>query len=432
VKGGRRPRVLVLGHLPPSQGGPATYLSAVLASQLADRFELRPYNIGRPPKPKVHNNIGYSALWNAGPRRMLLAITITLRHVLLFPFELLRFRPAIVHVHTAPYWVFWETAVYVAVCRVCRIPCALQLHYSFRLFYDSCARLPRRLILWVLRLAAVFVVICREDEPFLKEIGASRVKTAYLPNGVAVQDFVSEARAVQRPADERRGIEVLFLGGSDCRRKGLPELLKAIPSIAGEFPQTRFRLIAVPVDLVEATLPEESLARCVVEQWVSGRDKVERLVGADLFVLPTHGEGMPIAILEAMAAGLAIVSTRVAGIPDMIRDGEEGLLVPAGDVEALTAAIVRLVSSTSLRQVLARKAKKRATEEFDMPRCVEHWESLYRSLLGSPMSRNSEPPEAPVGYPQMQSGGATGEPTRRSPQTPQEDRQRPVRSYGLG
>jgi glycosyltransferase involved in cell wall biosynthesis len=431
VKGRESPRILVLGHLPPSQGGPATYLSAVLASQLADRFELRPYNIGRPPKPKVHNNIGYSALWNAGPRRMLRAITITLRHLLFFPFELLRFRPAIVHVHTAPYWVFWETAVYVAVCRVCRIPCALQLHYSFRLFYDSCSRLPRRLILRVLRLASVFVVICREDEAFLREIGAVWVRSAYLPNGVAVQDFRSEEREIRRSTEERRGIEVLFLGGSDCRRKGLPELLKAIPRIAAEFPEARFRLIAVPVDLVESALPEELLARCVVEQWVSGRDKAKRLAGADVFVLPTHGEGMPIAILEAMAAGLAIVSTHIAGIPDMIRDGEEGLLIPAGDVEALTEAIVRLFSSTSLRQVLGTKATKRATEEFDMPRCVAHWESLYCSLLGSTIPRNNAPPKAPTGHPKPQSSEATGDPVHRSRQFHQEHRRHPVRCYGL-
>lgn len=395
MAGGQRPKVLILGHLPPSQGGPATYLSAVLGSRLADSFDLRTYNIGRPPKLAVDNNIGYSALWNAGVRRMVLAITITLRHIFVFPVELLRVRPALVHIHTAPYWVFWETTVYAAVCRICRIPCALQLHYSFRLFYSSCSRIPRTLIRWSLRLATVFVVICREDEPFLKAIGAGRVESTYLPNGVDVRCIRSSPPQADRSRKRGAQLEVLFLGGSDSRRKGLPELLQAIPTVARRFPEVQFRLIAVPPDLVEAGLPKEHLDRCVIEGWVSGRDKVDRLAGADLFVLPTHGEGMPIAILEAMAAGLAIVATDVAGIPDMVRNEQEGLLIPEGDVAALAEAMARLLASPTLRHTLGRRAAKRASDDYDMSRCIENWGRLYRLLLEESSPRRSRLSESP-------------------------------------
>ena len=378
---GKRPRVLVLGHLPPSQGGPATYLSAILASSLGDRFDLRPYTIGRPPKPAVHNNFGYSVLWNAGVRRMFLAIAITLQHLLLFPLQLLRFRPAIVHIHTAPYWVFWETAIYVAVCKIFGIPCALQLHYSFELFYSSCSPILRRLVLRVLRLITVFVVICTDDQHFLKEIGAGKIATTYLPNCVDVQGLHLSTGGTLPARSRGTDLEVLFLGGSDTKRKGLPELLKAIPAIARRFPDTRFRLVAVPLDLVESILPSEHLGRCVIEGWVAGRDKAERLTRADLFVLPTHGEGMPIAILEAMAAGLPIVATDVAGIPDMVRHEQEGLLIPPGDVTALAEAIMRLLGSPELRHAMGRRGAERVVAEYDLPRGVENWERLYRSLL---------------------------------------------------
>ena len=382
-----RPRVLVLGHLPPSQGGPATYLTTIFSSRLAERFELRPYNIGRPPKPAVHDNFGYSGLWNAGVRRMLIAVVITLRHVLLFPLELARFRPAIVHVHTAPYWVFWETAVYVTVCRLVRVPCALQLHYSFRLFYSACSSVTRWLVRAVLRLATTFVVICKEDLGFLREIGADRVAAVYLPN--CVDAGALRAGSCCEPEAGRGGVapEVLFLGGSDCRRKGLPELLAAIPAVAARQPEAKFRLVAVPPDLVESLLPAEHRSRCVVDGWVSGDEKIGRLARADLFVLPSHGEGMPIAILEAMAVGLPIVATDVAGIPDMVRDGQEGLLVPPGDVPALAAAIASLLGDRELRRSIGGRASARVTEEFDLPTGVENWDHLYRSLLAGRAGR---------------------------------------------
>ncbi len=375
------PRVLILGHLPPSRGGPATYLPTILTSSLGDRFDLRPFSIGRPPKPGVHNNFGYSVLWNAGVRRMFVAIAITLRHLLLFPLELLRFRPAIVHIHTAPYWVYWETAIYVATSKIFGIPCALQLHHSFELFYSSCSPILRRLVLWVLRLATVFVVICTKDQQFLKQIGATGIRSTYLPNCVDVQGLQLSSGGTLPARSRGQELEVLFLGGMDSKLKGLPELLKAIPTIAQRFSQVRFRLVAVPPDLVESMLPSEHLGRCVIEGWVTGREKSRRLAQADLFVLPTHGEGMPIAILEAMAAGLPIVATDVAGIPDMVRHEQEGLLIPPGDVPALAAAVMRLLDSPDLREAMGRRGAERVAEEYDLPRGVENWDRLYRSLL---------------------------------------------------
>jgi glycosyltransferase involved in cell wall biosynthesis len=312
---------------------------------------------------------------------MFLAIAITLRHLFLFPLELLRFRPAIVHIHTAPYWVYWETAIYVVICKIAGIPCALQLHYSFELFYSSCSPILRRLVLWVLRLATVFVVICTSDRRFLKEIRATRIRSTYLPNCVDVQGLHLSSGGALPARSRGQDLEVLFLGGSDTKRKGLPELLKAIPTIAQRFPDARFRLVAVPPDLVESVLPSEHLRRCLIESWVTGRDKLERLARADLFVLPTHGEGMPIAILEAMAGGLPVVATDVAGIPDMVRHEQEGLLIPPGDVSALAEAITRLLVSPDLRAAMGRRGAERVVAEYDLPRGVENWDRLYRSLL---------------------------------------------------
>src|SRR5262245_40248829 len=115
-----KPKVLVLGHLPPSAGGITSLLLTILGSQPTQRYELVPFNIGRPAKRKVIHNYGYHAILNSGLRRALLAVTTTLWHIVNFPVKLLIHRPEIIHIHTAPYLVFWETAIYVVIARFFR------------------------------------------------------------------------------------------------------------------------------------------------------------------------------------------------------------------------------------------------------------------------------------------------------------------------
>lgn len=392
--GRKRPKVIIAAHLPPSVGGPAALLSDILSSSLSRDFELIPFNIGRPPKPHVRNNFGYRSILNAGIRRTLIAIWITLHHLLQFPLVLFREHPDIVHIHTAPYWVFWETTLYLLACRLAGVRCALQMHFSFRYFYDNSPRILRNLMLSVLRLSSLFVVICRDDIEFLREIGAEDIPTFYLPNCVDVgriQAITENSAAVE----EKTFPEILFLGGSDTVRKGLPELLLTIPFLVERFPELRFRLVAVPKGFVSELVPSIYRDRCVVESWISGEAKFERLARADIFVLPTHAEGMPIAILEAMAAGTPVVASRVAGIPDMIRDGEEGVLVSSGDVSALAKALSTLLESQNMRVEMGKRAAKRASKQYDLSVGVSNFRNLY-NLMTNKMKSHCQQNDRPT------------------------------------
>jgi glycosyltransferase involved in cell wall biosynthesis len=233
----------------------------------------------------------------------------------------------------------------------------------------------------VLGLASVFVVICKDDVECLKSIGGAIIPTFYLPNCVDVKKFQSSIAELPRTKIKNGSLEVLFLGGSDAVRKGLPELLLTLPALAARFPELRFRLVAVPADFVESLVPKVYRDRYIVEGWVSGQAKFERLAKAAIFVLPTHAEGMPIAILEAMASSLPVVASRVAGIPDMIRNGQEGLLVPCGDIPALTEAISKLIDSRDLRREMGSRAFERVSSEYDLPIGTEGFRGLYNSLL---------------------------------------------------
>jgi glycosyltransferase involved in cell wall biosynthesis len=101
-----------------------------------------------------------------------------------------------------------------------------------------------------------------------------------------------------------------------------------------------------------------------------------------VFALSSRSEGAPLSILEAMAAGLPVVSSRVGGVPELVVDGETGLLVPPGDPEALAVALGRLVADPGLRRRLGAAGRERTQRCFDVRRQrQDHLDRYARELI---------------------------------------------------
>jgi glycosyltransferase involved in cell wall biosynthesis len=108
----------------------------------------------------------------------------------------------------------------------------------------------------------------------------------------------------------------------------------------------------------------------------------ELLSAADVLVLPSRNEGQPMAVLEAMAHGLCVVASDVGGIPELVDDGRTGLLVPPDDVEALVAALRKVLDDDSLRAALGATARERVLEEFDVDVVWRRIDGIYREVAG--------------------------------------------------
>ncbi|QNN52185.1 glycosyltransferase [Nocardioides mesophilus] len=165
--------------------------------------------------------------------------------------------------------------------------------------------------------------------------------------------------------------------------KGYPDLLHAAAVAFAEEPRLRLVIVGQgPLeDEVRRLHAELELGeRCRIEGY---RDDVMRLLGAaDVFVMASHYEGFPIALMEAMASGLPVVATRVGGIPDAVTDGQEGLLLEPRDPHALAAALVDLTRDPGRRQAMAARARARG-QGFDVRTAVAATETAYAELAAA-------------------------------------------------
>src|SRR5262249_13159965 len=105
------------------------------------------------------------------------------------------------------------------------------------------------------------------------------------------------------------------------------------------------------------------------------------LAAADLFLLTSISEGIPLTVIEAMAAGLPVVATDVGGLGEVVEDGDTGWLRPSGDDTALAATILLLADDVALRQRMADHGRRRARDLFSEERMLEGYQRLYREMI---------------------------------------------------
>ncbi len=205
----------------------------------------------------------------------------------------------------------------------------------------DCFRAARKLVAWTEWTRA----------GLLKDYEVLTDKVAVIPPGVNARDWHAPA-----PRSPGAAVKILFVGGN-LERKGGLVLLEA------------FRVLrALGAELHLATrdaVPDQPGVR-VYRDMQPNSDALKQLYWAcDIFCLPTYGDCLPMVLSEAGAAGLPLVSTRVAAIPEIARDGETGLLVPPGDAAALGAALRRLIEDADLRRRLGARAIEVVDREYD-------------------------------------------------------------------
>ena len=292
--------------------------------------------------------------------------------------EILRRRGAdVVHSHEFTMGVYGTVAAKMA-----RRPQLLTMHGGR--YYAG--KLQRRLALGAAaRLSGAVVGVsaaCATDleETLRLRRGAVRV----VPNGVPVPR--GERAPVRRELGLGDADTLLVAVGNLYPVKGHIVLLRALALLA-----ERGRASGLTVAIAGRGREEAALRDFARQAGIEGRvrllgyreDVGDILAAADIYAMPSLSEGLPLALLEAMAVGLPVIASRVGGIPEVVTDGEDALLVPPGDPAALAAAIERLAEDEALRAQLGNSARRKAERDYTLDAMLDRYEAIYAAISGT-------------------------------------------------
>ena len=200
-------------------------------------------------------------------------------------------------------------------------------------------------------------------------------KIEVLPNAIVTRGEVEKNYSGSHDLHK-----LLFLGRI-CKDKGMDELLEAVDEIHEEEPDVKLYLGGIFEDGRYIAEVEERSTYVKHIGWVSGEDKNKYLSECGIFVLPTYYEGFPVSIIEAMYSGMVAIASDVGGIPDIIKDGVNGLLVPSKDAGALKKCILGVMKDKALAERLKVSAHDKALNCYSMDVCMKKLVNIYNSLV---------------------------------------------------
>jgi glycosyltransferase involved in cell wall biosynthesis len=302
-------------------------------------------------------------------------------------FDILRARlkndVRLVHVNMAENTSVLRKGAVVLLCRALGVPAILHLHAgSFIAFYQRLPWAGRAWLKLVFGAADETIVLGQLwKEHLIRALDLPAEKITVVPNGVS------------RSLPRRRGgsnepCRLIYVGKLRYE-KGLRELIESLsqPDIAA-LPWSLTLVGEGDRATFEANVTQSGLKERVrFEGWLEPDAVANRLANSDVYVLPSHYEGLPLAVLEALSAGLAVVTTAVGALPEYLTNNKNALLVPPKNLDALHDALYRVITDWALREALGEAGERLYEERFTVERFTDAILALYEKIAPQPEHR---------------------------------------------
>jgi glycosyltransferase involved in cell wall biosynthesis len=352
--------VLLLGPSREAISGVTTHLNCLFGSRLASRFELVHFQVGS--EGRDEGLFGKLARFVASPFQLAAAI--------------LRRDAAIVHVNTSlNLRAYWRDLAYVAVAKMCGARVVYQVHGGAlpqAFFPKAFSGVLRATLRWP---DAVLLLANMELEAYQ----AFGVNAAVLANGIDCAPY----QRYNRAPDAAAPLRLIYIGRL-AREKGLYETLEALDAARKRGFATRF--------VIAGSGPEELRLRSRVRELrlqkevsfigaVDNGHKARLLSQADVLMLASYSEGLPYALLEGMAAGAVPIATPVGAIPDVVKDGVQGILVPARDPHPIADALARLSADRAQLARMSAACRSRIATAYSIDRVATELAGVYAAVL---------------------------------------------------
>jgi glycosyltransferase involved in cell wall biosynthesis len=280
----------------------------------------------------------------------------------------------VVHVHFSVTGSTARKSVVAGMAKKMGIPLILHAHGSdYREFFERQRGWMKRRILRFLGSADVFIALSESWKDFYADVcGVDREKIVVLSNPIVCGEI---------PKRESAGPVYLFLGIMD-ERKGAMDLVKAFAKVSERVTDAKLIMAGNgDVDGVRKLTEELGVGNSSeIHGWIDAAERNRLFKKANVFVLPSFREGVPMAMLESMAVGLPPIVTPVGGIPEVITDKKNGLLVEPGNVDEIAEAMLAMADS-ALREQIGLCAWEKA-QEYDIRKYCDTLAAIYADLSG--------------------------------------------------
>jgi glycosyltransferase involved in cell wall biosynthesis len=376
-----RPRILLISYLPPTKGGIATWAGILRDQQPNGKHSFRFIEVSG------KGNSGYLR-W---PIKALHSVLLVARVI----YELFRNDPDVVHLNCclSALGVWRDLAVAGLVC-ACRIPLIVHYHGSVPDVFERFIAPSRLGLQWLIKFATVNIGITRGSVAFLAAQSGGW-KTQHLPNFIEDERLHRSATNMTGERESPSGSRPQAIyAGKLSRGKGIIDLL----GVADALPNVDFLLIGEILEEIRPAV-ERAPSNVTAIGALPRSQVIERLFLSDLFVFPSLRavEGFPNAVLEAMAAGLPVVSTRVGCVAEMIEEGRGGRLTAPADVGALTEAIRELACDRGLGRRMGEYNRQVCLRKFRFSTVFQELSAIYDLLatqktVGKGSATNFRPP----------------------------------------
>tara|TARA_R110001592_G_scaffold148193_1_gene372969 strand:- start:354 stop:1439 length:1086 start_codon:yes stop_codon:yes gene_type:complete len=281
----------------------------------------------------------------------------------------------IAHIHMASRGSYTRKSIILRLAKFFGAKTVIHLHGAeFETFYnEECSESKKQHIRNTFNIADRIIVLSSQWLKWVHTIVTDKNKVCVVYNAVPELNL---------PKKNSRHKNILFLGRLG-QRKGVEDLINAFAQIASNFPHAQLQLGGDgDVAKYQAQVTKLGITKQVsFLGWIEGAIKNQYLADATIYCLPSYNEGFPMGILEAMSAEVAVIASTTGGIPDAITNNKEGLLVEAGDVNALGKALTIMLSDDNQREKYITAAKVKFQNNFTHHIIIPQLKGIYKELL---------------------------------------------------
>ena len=371
-------KIMIVGPIPPPVGGIPLYTKKLIDSKyIKKHFDLLLFNTAIPENIRrfeTFNERSYFSFLSDGIIPGLKLLFYVFTTFFSFGCFLINKKPDIIQVFTPSFWGFWRGCIYILIAKIFRVKVIFHLLNAIDVFWEESSELSRSLIMFVLNKSDVLIVQSNGIKNFIGGISNTGVVVIY--NGVELWRY---NRIYLKDYYSERKLQVIFIGGLS-KNKGVFDILRAVQLINNI--DIRFTFVGGgPVnEFVDYAKRIDVSGRVSFTGIISEEKKVDLFMHSHIFVLPSYAEGQPVAILEAMAAGLPIISTSVGSIPEIVVKGKNGFLIEPGDIKNLADKISALAEDSDLRKKISEHNYTQSRKLYDINRVFSEMGRVYNRL----------------------------------------------------